>query len=93
MDKPSEKKLDHKECGDTDIGRQDYKAGGCREQLNGLWGVVSEEVVGLPASRLLTNCYSKRVTGEKKDEKFSLVDDMLTHGPPVMNVSKPQRVL
>lgn len=91
MDKPSEKKRDNKECGDVDIGVQDYKAGGCREQLNGLWGIVSEEVVGLPASRLATNCYSKRVEGEKHD-KLDLVDDVLTHGPPVLNVSKPKRV-
>lgn len=92
MDKPSEKKRDNKECGDTDIGVQDYKAGGCREQLNGLWGVVSEEVVGLPPSRLMTNCYSKQEAGEKK-EKPSLVEDVLTSGPPVLNVSKPLRVL
>jgi hypothetical protein len=92
MDKRSEQMKDAKECGDTDIGVHDYKAGGLREQLNGLWGVVSEKVVGLPASRLATNCYSKRVKGEK-EETPSLVDDMLTHGPPVLNVSKPKRVL
>jgi hypothetical protein len=92
MDKLSERKKSAKECGDVDIGIHDYKAGGLREQLNGLWGVASEEVVGLPASRLATNCYSKRVTGEKHEDP-SLVDDMLTHGPPVLNVSKPKRVL
>ena len=32
-EKPSERRKDHKECGDTDIGIQDLKAGGKREQL------------------------------------------------------------
>jgi hypothetical protein len=91
MDKKSERKRDNKECGDIDIGTHDYKAGGCREQLNGLWGVVSEEVVGLPASRLMTNCYTKKMPGEK-EEKPDLVDDMLTRGPPVLDVSKPRRI-
>jgi len=91
MDKPSERKRDNKECGDVDIGRHDYKAGGCREQLNGLWGVVSEEVVGLPPSRLMTNCYCKTTEGEK-GEKPSLVEDVLLRGPPVLNVSKPKRI-
>jgi hypothetical protein len=91
MDKPSERKRDNKECGDVDIGVHDYKAGGKREQLNGLWGVASEEVVGLPTSRLMTNCYCKTEPGEK-EEKPDLVDDMLTHGPPVLNVSKPRRI-
>jgi hypothetical protein len=91
MDKPGERKRDNKECGDVDIGVHDYKAGGCREQLNGLWAVASEEVVGLPPSRLMTNCYSKKVPGERYEEP-SLIEDMLVHGPPVLNVSKPKRI-
>jgi hypothetical protein len=91
MDKLSERKKQAKDCDDVDIGIHDYKAGGKREQLNGLWGVASEEVVGLPASRLMTNCYCKKLPGEK-EEKPSLVDDILTRGPPVLNVSKPKRV-
>lgn len=91
MDKPSERAKSTKECGDTDIGVRDNRGGGKREQLNGLWGVASEEVVGLPASRLATNCYCKTVPGEKQ-EKPSLTEEMLTRGPPVLNVSKPLRV-
>ena len=41
MDKPSERKKDVKECGDTDIGIQDYGAGGKRQQLNNLWDFIS----------------------------------------------------
>jgi len=53
--------------------------------------VVSEEVVGLPPSRLMTNCYCKTTEGEK-GEKPSLVEDVLLRGPPVLNVSKPKRI-
>lgn len=90
MDKPSERKRDNKECGDVDIGIQDYKAGGCREQMNGLWGIASEKVVGLPPSRLMTGHYRKDC---KEDDKPDLVDTMLTSGPPILNVAKPKRIL
>lgn len=88
MDKPSERRRDSKACGDTDIGVQDYGAGGKREQLNGLWGVASKEVVGLSPSRIMTNDYCK----ENDDKKPSLLDEILEHGPPILNTSKPNRV-
>ena len=92
MDKASERKKDHKDCGDTDIGVHDYGAGGKRVQLAGLWSIVPEEVVGLGPERLMTNCYRKKDSGEKK-EKVDLMDEILDHGPPLLNISKPNRVL
>jgi hypothetical protein len=91
MDKASERSKDHKECGDIDIGVQDYKAGGKREQLAGLWNYASEEVVGLDKTRLITNCYCKEEPGEKKDDP-SLLDIVAEHGPPLTNTSKPHRI-
>ena len=70
----------------------DYGAGGKRAQLPGLWSIVPEEVVGLGPERLMTNCYSKKVEGEKK-EKVDLMDEILDHGPPLINTSRPNRVL
>lgn len=92
MDKASERRKDSKFCGDDDIGVQDYKAGGKREQLNGLWGVASEKVVGLPPSRLMTNCYAKADAKERGDRKVDLLEEVLEHGPPLVNTSKPHRV-
>lgn len=90
MDKPSERKRDTKECGDTDVGVQDYGAGGKREQINGLWGVASEKVLGLPPERMITGCYTKRDDGKHK--KLDLVDIIMTSGPPALNTSKPKRI-
>lgn len=91
MDKPSERTKDAKECGDTDIGIQDYKAGGKRQQLKGLWNVASEEVVGLPPTRLATNDYKKDDT--KKEKLLDIIlDENDTRGPPLLNTSKPARV-
>ena len=92
MDKASERKKDVKECGDTDIGINDFDAGGKREQKAGLWSITSEEVVGLGPERLMTNCYRKEIKGEKK-EKVDLMDEILDHGPPLLNISRPKREL
>lgn len=91
MDKKSEQRKDHKECGDVDIGVYDYGSGGKCGKLNGLWSIAPEEVVGLPPSRLMTNCYGKEVPGEKH-EKPSLLDEVIEHGPPLINTSRPKRV-
>jgi hypothetical protein len=91
MDKKSEQRKDHKECGDTDIGVHDYGAGGKREQMPGLWSIVGKEVVGLGPERIMTNCYCKEEPGEKK-EKPDLMDAIIEHGPPLLNTSKPRRV-
>lgn len=91
MDKKSEQKKDNKECGDTDIGINDFGAGGKRAQLAGLWSIVPEEVVGLSPSRIMTNDYCKAKPGEKR-EKPSLLDEVIEHGPPLLNTSKPHRV-
>jgi hypothetical protein len=92
MDKASERNKDAKECGDTDIGIHDYKAGGKRQQLNGLWNVVSEDVVGLPPTRLATNCYKKDDDKKKGGLLDILVEENDTRGPPLLNTSKPARV-
>lgn len=91
MDRKSEQKRDFKSCSDTDVGVHDYHAGGKRAQLDGLWSIPPEEVVGLPPSRLMTGCYSKS-DGEKK-EKPSVLDEFIEHGPPLLSVSMPKRVL
>ena len=92
MDKASERKKDHKECGDTDIGVHKYGPGNVRAQLSGLWSIVPEEVVGLGPERIMTNCYRKKIDGEKK-EKVDLMDEILDSGPPLLNISSPKRVL
>ena len=82
-----------KECGDTDVNTiRDFGAGGKRAQLAGLWSIVPEEVAGLGPERLMTNCYSKKIEGEKK-EKVDLMGEILDHGPPLLNISRPKRVL
>ena len=103
MDKDSEQALkpahekkrgedrDSKSCDDTDIGVRDYGAGGKNVQMAGLWSIAPKEVVGLGPERILTNCYSKEEPGEKK-EKVDLLSEMLDHGPPLLNTSKPNRV-
>jgi hypothetical protein len=93
MDKKSERGRDAKACGDTDIGVHDYGAGGKREQLNGLWSTASKEVVGLSPTRLMTNCYGKDCDDKKSDLLGTLLDEHDTHGPPLLNTSKPLRVL
>lgn len=94
MDKPSERSKDAKECGDTDIGIQNYNKvsdAGKRQQLNGLWSTASEEVVGLPVTRLATNCY-KKDDDQKKKLLDVLLDEHDTRGPPLLDTSKPLRV-
>jgi hypothetical protein len=90
MDKPSERKKDHKEWGDTDAGTiRTFGPGNKRAELEGLWDHAPEEVVGLPLSRLLTNNYCKESGKEKPD----LMDEIINGGPPFANVSKPKAVL
>jgi len=48
-------------------------------------------VVGLGPERIMTNCYCKEEPGEKKD-KPDLMDQIIEHGPPLLNTSKPHRV-
>lgn len=91
MDKKSEQTKDAKECGDVDIGVHKYGIGNYREQLNGLWGVVGEEVVGMPPERLMDNCYRKMEARHDKS-KPDLVEEIMERGPPIMNISRPRRV-
>ena len=96
MDKASERKKDTKSCGDTDIGVHDYQAGGKREQLDSMWDYASKEVVGLDDDRRLTNDYCKKPEkgeGSKKEEAADLIDEIINSGPPLVNSSKPNRVL
>jgi hypothetical protein len=89
MDKLSERKKDSKSCGDTDIGVQDYGAGGKRAQLPGLWDHAPKEVVGLGLDRLLTNEYCK---SDDKDSPTELAEEIISSGPPFSNVSKPKQI-
>lgn len=94
MDKPSEQRKQTKDCDDTDIGIQNYGAGGKREQLAGLWNVASKETVGLPPSRLATNCYTKEEIYKKPDKGLLgvILDEHDTRGPPLLDTSKPKRI-
>lgn len=96
MDKKSEQRKSHKEADDKDIGVHNYGIGNEREQLNGLWGVASEKVVGLGPSRVITNVYTKKegkpVTNVKLRGGEDIIDSILESGPPLMNMSKPHRV-
>lgn len=91
MDKPAEQRKSHKSADDTDIGVHNYGIGNNREQLNGLWGVASEKVVGLSPKRVITNDYCKK-EGKEKGDKTDIIDSILENGPPLMNMSKPKRV-
>jgi hypothetical protein len=86
MDKPSEQRKSAKQEGDTDIGVHEYGIGNKRWQGNGLWSIADKEVVGMPPERVMTNDYKK---GDKQED---IVDRILEHGPPLMNMSKPHRV-
>ena len=90
MDKKSERGKDAKACGDTDIGIQDYGAGGKREQLNGLWSTTTI-TGGSVMQRLAANNYCKDDKG-KEDMLKTMLDEHDTHGPPLLNTSKPTRV-
>ena len=91
MDKPSERKKDSKEWGDTDVGSiRRFSSGNVRAELDGLWDHAPKEVVGLGLDRLLTNDYCK--SGDK-DSPTELAEEILSSGPPFSNVSKPNRVL
>ena len=83
---------DHKACDDTDIGIHKYGPDNVRAQLPGLWSIPPKEVVGLGPERLMTNDYCKGKEGEKR-EKPDLLGEILDHGPPLLNISKPNRVL
>ena len=96
MDKASERKKDSKSWGDTDVNTtRDFGAGGKRQELAGLWSIPGEEVVGLGPDRILTNEYCKKPEkgeGSAKEEKADLMDEILTGGPPLLNMSKPKRI-
>lgn len=97
MDKKSEQRKDAKCLGDIDVGVRDYGAGGKNAQLAGLWSIAPEEVVGLSPTRIMTNCYTKQdgwkqKYGSEKEEKPDLLDQIIEHGPPLLNTSKPRRV-
>lgn len=96
MDKKSEQTKSHKERGDKDIGYHEYGPGNCRDQLNGLWAVASEKVVGLGPERIITNNYTKKdakkTTNVNNDDKPNIIDSILENGPPLMNMSRPKRV-
>jgi hypothetical protein len=94
MDKPSERKKDSKAWGDTDVNTcRDFDAGGKREQLAGLWSIPSKDVVGLGPERLMTNDYCKEKEGAKdKGKKLDIADEVMTHGPPLLDISHSGRV-
>jgi hypothetical protein len=90
MDKPSERKLDYKKLGDTDLGIQDYGAGGKREQLDGLWRVPTI-TGGTFTSRIVRNEYGK-IQDEKKVNADKLVESLIDNGQPMENISRPRAV-
>jgi hypothetical protein len=96
MDKPSERKKDHKEWGDTDIGVQTHSRGKI-EQMDGLWHKPTTITGGSAEQRLRDSNYCKMAheeEGKKKETLGGLLDKIIndTSGPPYCNTSKPQRV-
>lgn len=92
MDKPSERKKDSKEWGDTDVNTvREFGKCDTRAELGGLWDHAPEAVVGQGLGRLITNNYCKEDKG--KASTGDLIDEIINGGPPFANVSKPNRVL
>jgi hypothetical protein len=96
MDKPSERKAEVKKWGDTDVDTtRDFDAGGKRQQLDGLWADPTTITGGSKMQRLAQNNYCKEdhAKAEKADGLVdALLDSADTHGPPLLNVSKPRRI-
>ena len=92
MDKPSERKKDSKDWGDTDTGTE-RKFGPCnvRAELEGLWDHAPKEVVGQDLGRLLTNNYCKEDKG--KASTGDMIDEIINSSPPFANVSTPKVIL
>jgi hypothetical protein len=100
MDKPSERKADSKKWGDTDVNTtRDFGAGGERQTLDDLWsrptitgGSIQQRIAG---NNYCKEAHAKYEKG--KNEPGGLLDALLesadTHGPPLMDESKPNRVL
>jgi len=92
MDKPSERKKDHKEFGDTDAGTErKFGPDNVRAELEGIWDHAPKEVVGQGLGRLLTNNYCKQNDGKTSNE--DMIDEIINSGPPFANVSTPRRIL
>lgn len=93
MDKPSERKKDSKDWGDTDVDTmRDFKAGGKRAELGGLWDYAPKEVVGQGLDRLVTTNFCKEAKGGEPSAD-ELADKLLNSGTPIVNASKVQRIL
>jgi hypothetical protein len=105
MDKKSEQRASTKAADDCDVGIHKYGPGNVRQQFGSFWDSASSEVVGLPESRLVTNCYKKPLedtsnrtargqgAGEiRKEEKPDIMEEIINHGPPIVDRSRPRRV-
>jgi hypothetical protein len=99
MDKPSERKADSKKYGDEDIGTWDYGAGGKCQSLKDLWD-RNTITGGSIQQRIAQNDYCKENHAKydkNKNNPKSMLDMLLdsadTRGPPLMDESKPKRVL
>lgn len=99
MDKYSERKADSKkrDGSDVDIGTWDYGAGGKCQTLDDIWG-RNTITGGSIQQRIAGNNYCKEdhAKYEKgKNEPGGLLDALLsnadTHGPPLMDESRPKR--
>lgn len=93
MDKASERKKPVKEFGDTDVGTvRTFGIDNKRETLDDMWDRPT--IFGTTDQMRMENNYCKEAP-KKKDKSLLdvLVDNADTHGPPLLDISKPLRVL
>ena len=95
MDKPSERKKDNKEWGDTDVGIQDYGAGGKREQLPNMWAFPTI-LSGSREQRLVNQNYCKeshaaydKNKGNPNHTIGEVLNSLETSGTAKENTSQP----
>ncbi len=93
MDKASERRLDAKkrDGSDADRGVHTFGPGNKIDRMESMCCTVSPEVVGLSEDRIRTNNYAK-VPSKDKSDLSDVVDEIMSAGPPLWNVSKPNRV-
>jgi hypothetical protein len=101
MDKASERKADTKKRDGSDKDddyTKDFGAGGKCQYMDNLWHDPATITGGSTMQRLAQNNYCKEAHADYDKKKSSgglldmLIDNADTHGPPLLNTSKPRRV-
>jgi hypothetical protein len=100
MDKPSERKLPTKKRDGSDTDEDNivrFGPGNVMEHLSCMGMHASKDVVGLDKDRLLTNNYLKEELQSKDKRQPSVLEiaaeELMMRDSPMLNISKPKRVL